>query len=79
MPRTVAEWIEYHAAFGVGHFFIVDDCSTDDGKTRAVLDIYRRAGLVSLYDADDVTQDECGHILEAKAKIQERQDSKEIP
>ena len=66
IPRTVAEWIEYHAALGVGHFFIVDDCSTDDGKTRAVLDIYRQAGLVSLYDADDVTQDECGHILEAR-------------
>ena len=63
MPRTVAEWIEYHAALGVGHFFIMDDCSTDDGKTRTVLDIYRQEGLVSLYDAEDVTLDECGHLL----------------
>lgn len=73
MPRTVAEWIEYHATLGVGHFFIIDDCSTDDGKTRAILDIYRQDGLVSLYDSDDVTQDECSHVAGANAKAQEQE------
>ena len=32
-------------------------------KPRTVLDIYRQEGLVSLYDAEDVTLDECGHLL----------------
>lgn len=59
-----------------GHkIFMFDDCSTDDGKTRAVLDIYRQEGLVSLYDAEDLTRDECWHaiVLEQEGRRQLQQ------
>ncbi len=54
VPRSLAEWVEYHHALGVGHFFLVDDCSTDEGKTAQVLDTYQEIGLVSRYSSQEV-------------------------
>jgi len=58
-PRSLAEWLEYHHLLGVGHFFLVDDCSDDEGRTAWVLDTYHRLGLLSAYNASHVTQWGC--------------------
>ena len=43
----ISEWIEYHRAAGVHHFYIADDCSTDDGRTHYILNKYQTTGLVT--------------------------------
>jgi hypothetical protein len=44
--RWLPEWLEYHLALGVGHFFLYDDGSTD--TLEASLGPYREAALVTL-------------------------------
>ena len=44
--RWLPEWMEYHLALGVGHFFLYDDGSTD--TLEASLGPYREAELVTL-------------------------------
>ena len=44
--RWLPEWLEYHLALGVGHFFLYDDGSTD--TLEASLGPYREAELVTL-------------------------------
>jgi len=60
VPRSLTEWLEFHLALGVGHFFIFDDCSDDEGdKTAWVLDTYKRLGLISVFNAKDLTRWDC--------------------
>lgn len=63
-PRSLAEWLEYHAALGITRFFLVDDCSTDGGRTRTVMDVYQQEGLIKYYTADDVTRNRCAHVIQ---------------
>lgn len=42
------EWIEYHRLVGVDHFFLFDNCSTDN--PRRVLKKYIASGVVTLID-----------------------------
>ena len=44
--RWLPEWLEYHLALGVDHFFLYDDGSTD--TLEASLSPYREAELVTL-------------------------------
>jgi hypothetical protein len=45
----LAEWIEFHRLFGVEHFFLYDNLSTD--SSRAVLEPWVRAGVVSVAES----------------------------
>jgi len=40
MAADIPVWLEYHALLGVKHFFLVDDCSTDDTLTSQILSGY---------------------------------------
>ena len=64
-PRSLAEWLEYHAALGITRFYLVDDCSTDSGRTRTVMDVYQQEGLVKYYTTEDVTRKQCAHVIQA--------------
>ena len=46
------EWISYHWAIGVGHFYLYDHGSTDapQGSVVALLEPYIRRGLVTLHN-----------------------------
>ncbi len=46
--RYLVEWLEYSRMMGFDHFYLYDHNSTDD--TKAVLQPYIAAGLVSLHD-----------------------------
>ena len=46
----VIQWIEYHALAGISHFYIVNDCSSDNSTLHDVLGFYSRAaGLVDYW------------------------------
>ena len=48
----LAEWIEYHRALGIEHFYLYNNNSTDD--FRSVLAPHVETGLVTLYDWTEV-------------------------
>jgi len=71
-PRSLAEWLEYHAALGITRFYLVDDCSTDSGRTRTVMDMYQQEGLVKYYTTEDVTRRQCARVVDGREVQAER-------
>jgi len=47
------QWIEYHLLAGIGHFYIVLDCSEDNFTSHSVLRHYSELGLVHYWPAPD--------------------------
>lgn len=43
------EWFKFHVRIGVGHFFMADDCSTDNGSTVSIIEKYEKLGVATLY------------------------------
>lgn len=71
-PRSLGEWLEYHAAMGVSRFFLVDDCSADAGRTRTVMDVYQQEGLVKYFTPEDVSRSQCAHVIHGHEAEMER-------
>ena len=45
---NVLEWLEYHLALGVDHFWVTDDCSRTPGNLLPLLSHYQTLGRVTL-------------------------------
>lgn len=48
----MAQWIEYHNLLGIDQFYIMDDCSADEGRTAGLLGLYESFGLVRSFKRD---------------------------
>lgn len=71
-PRSLGEWLEYHAALGITRFLLVDDCSADAGRTRTVMDVYQQEGLVKYFTPEDVSRSQCAHVIQGHEAEMER-------
>lgn len=55
---SITEWLEHYLSQGVGHFFLIDNGSTDDSCEKLVP--YMEEGLVTLvHDAKRWAQKSC--------------------
>ena len=47
VPSLIPAWIEFNTLIGIQHFFIADDCSSNDSSTHYWLNFYEKVGLVT--------------------------------